>query len=470
VLTTKTLLGAGWTVSARLAGRVVDLVTVFFLARALVPADFGLTAIATSLIAVLDTVLEVPLILALVSLKFVTKSHLDTAFTLGLLRGLLFFLVTLMAAWPFSHIYNDNRLFALVAALACGPVARTFYSPAMVKYIREMSFRQSFIAELIGKLVASVVAISVVHLGGGYWAIVVVSITSSITTTAITYFLAPYRPTLSLSKFSEFSAFLGWFSSAQVFTAFSWQFDRILLGYFISKPELGQYTMASDLAVLPTQSLIGPAMQPLVAAFASIHDDRERVRSAYLRASRFTMALAAPICIGMSLTSDLIVHVLLGAQWKQAGIYLQWIALSIVLTAFYQPLQSLAFASHRTNVIFRLTSTEVCSKIVFISVGLYFYSLPGVIAARVAVSLVMFVLSLLTARYLVDVTVPFVLGSLWKIGAACAAMAVTVVLLRTELPEGLLNQFIELGLTAGFGALVYLGALYALGSRPKDYF
>jgi PST family polysaccharide transporter len=270
-----------------------------------------------------------------------------------------------------------------------------------------------------------------------------------------------------LSRFSEFSAFLGWFSTAQILAALSWQYDRILLGYFISKAGLGQYTMASDLSVLPTQSLIGPAMQPLVAAFARINDDRERVRSAYLKASSFTMMLAAPTSIGMSLTSDLIVDVLLGAKWIEAAVYLQWLALSVVLSAFYQPLHSLSIATNRTNLVFRLTLVELVSRVVLVPAGYYFYSVMGVIAARVAVSLIMFVLSLLTARHLIGVRIASVLGNLWKVGAACAAMALSVLLLRYGLAGRDLNTFIELGVIAGFGVVAYVGALSALGVRFK---
>jgi len=470
MLTTKTILGAGWTVSSRLAGRAIDFVTVLVLARALTPADFGLTAIAMTLIAVLDTVLEVPLIQALTRLKCVGKSHLDTAFTLGILRGLLLSFVVLAAAWPFAHIYDDGRLLALVAVFALGPIARSLYSPGMVKYVREMSFRQVFIPEFLGKIIAFILAISIVSLGGGYWAIAAGSVSANVATTIISYILAPYRPTLSLSKFSEFSAFLGWFSTAQIFSALSWQFDRILLGYFITKSDLGQYTMASDLSVLPTQSLIGPAMQPLMAAFSRISDDRERLRSAYLKASRFTMMLAAPTCIGISLTSDMIIDVLLGAKWKEAAIYLPWLALSVVLSAFYQPLHSLALATNRTDLIFRLSFTEACSRIVLVSVGLYFYSLTGVIAARVAMSLIMFILSLLAARYLIDAKVASGVGNLWKVAAACTAMALLVLMLRYELAGANLNAAIELAVTAGFGAAVYIGTLFALGVRFKGHF
>jgi O-antigen/teichoic acid export membrane protein len=447
----------------------VDLVTVLVLARALSPADFGLTAIAMTLISVVDTVLEVPLILALTSLKQVTRSHVNTAFTLGACRGLLLSLVILAAAWPFSEIYDDRRLVALVVALSVGPIARSLASPRMVQYVRRMSFRQNFLAEFTGKLISSILAIFVVYLGGGYWAIVVGSVASNVTTTIISYVIAPYRPVLSLSRFSEFSTYFAWFSGAQIFSAFSWQFDRILLGYFVTKADLGRYTMASDLAVLPTQSLIGPAMQPLVAAFSSINDNHERLRHAYLKASRFVMTIAAPTCIGMSLTSDLIVNVLLGAKWQEASVYLQWIALSIVLNAFYQPLHSLALATNRTSLIFRLTLTEVCSRLVLVSAGLYFYSLPGVIAARIAISIIMFIASLWGAAYLVGTAVASELGNLWKIALACAIMAVLVPVLRHGLVMVDLNAYIQLPVLAAFGAAAYVGTLFALGVRARDY-
>jgi len=468
MLSMKTILGAGWLVSSRMGGRLIDVVTVLVLARILTPADFGLMALAMTLISVVDTVLEVPLFQALIRLKRVEKSHLDTAFTIGILRGLLLSLVVLAVAWPFSIIFHDSRLAVLVAVLAIGPISRSLYSPSMVEYVRQMSFRPAFMAELIGKILASATAILVVYLGGGYWAIATSSVLSSLATTLITYLLAPYRPALSLSKVSEFSTFLGWFSSAQLLSALSWQFDRALLGYLVTKSELGQYSMATDLAVFPTQNLIGPAMTPVMTAFSRIKDDRQRLRNAYLKASRFTMMLAVPACIGMSLTSDLIVHVLLGgAKWNEAAIYLQWLALATVFSAYYNPLYSLALAIDRPSVIFRLNAIELCFRIVLISLGLYFYSLMGVVAARGAVSIIMFFAVLATARKLTGISMAVEVRNLWKVGASCAVMALLVLLLRHEI-AGNINAVIELGIAAVSGAAVYVGALFVLGVRWQD--
>jgi O-antigen/teichoic acid export membrane protein len=469
MLTRKTLFGAAWTVSSRLAGRLIDFATLLVLARVLTPPDFGLTALAMTLTIIVDMILEVPVIQALTRLPEIKKSHLDTAFTLGALRGLALATVVLSAAWPFSHIYNDSRLLPLVAVTAVGPVARSLYSPAMVEYIRGMSFKQVFVAEIIGKIIASTVAISAVRLGAGYWAIVASSVSAPIAATAISYFLAPYRPVLSLSELPDFSTFLGWLSTAQVIVALSWQFDRILLGYSLNKSDLGQYAMASDLSVLPTQSLIGPAMQPVMAAFSRINENSERLRKAYSKASQFTMLLAAPACIGMSLTSNLIVDVLLGPQWHEAAIYLQWLALATVLSAFYQPLHSLALATNRTNFVFRLSLIELCSKVVLMSLGLYFFSLMGVVVARGIVSLILFVLSLLGARHLVGTSAASEAAGLWRVAAACAVMTVLVLGLKHELAGINLASAIKLVVISGFGAAVYLGTLSGVGIRLKSY-
>jgi O-antigen/teichoic acid export membrane protein len=467
MLTAKTILGAGWTVSSRLAGRLIDFVTVLVLARTLSPADFGLTALAMTLTVVLDTVLDVPLIQALTRLRDVTKSHLDTAFTLGVLRGLLLLFVVLAAAWPFSHIYNDNRLIGLVAATAIAPLMRSLYSPAMVKYVRQMSFRQVFVAEFVGKIVASVIAITVLCLGGGYWAIAANTISASVVVTLVSYFLAPYRPNLTLSNFAEFSRFLGWFSTSQVVLALSWQFDRILLGYFVNKSDLGQYTMATDLAVLPTQSLIGPAMQPVMAAFSRINDDRKRLQNAYSKASNFSMLIAVPTCIGMSLTSDIIVDVLLGSKWKEAAVLVQWLALATMFSAFYPPLHALALATNRTYVIFRLSFIELLLRIVFISLGLYFYSLMGAIAARGRISLIMFSLIFFTAQQMTGFNAASEAVKLARAGGAGTIMALLVLIMRHELAAQHFNVFLELAVTVCFGAVVYIGALFALGIRLK---
>lgn len=430
MLTVSTLFGATWTISSRLSGRLIDFLTLLILARLLDPADFGLTALAMSLVVVVETVLEIPLIQTLTRLRVIEKMHLDTAFTLGIARSLLLSLVITAAAWPFSIMYGDTHLLLVVPALALGPISRGLYNPNMVLFIKDLRFRQVFIAEVSGKIGAALLAITVLYLGGSYWAIVANSVASSALATVASYVIAPYRPGLSLRAFSEFRGIIGWFSSAQIVSALNWQLDRVMLGHFIPRGQLGQYTMAGDIAAMPTQSVIEPAMQPVMAAFSHIAHDRERLRNAYLKAARFVMFLAVPACVGMSLTADLIIAVLIGPKWVEAGILLQWIALTIVLNAYYQPLASLSLTLNRAAAIFHLNVMDLLMRIVAIPAGYYLFSLFGIIAARGALAIIMFVLAMLYVRKLVGASLASQLYNLRKIALAASIMAALVIALR----------------------------------------
>jgi PST family polysaccharide transporter len=435
------------------------------LARVLSPADFGLIAIAMILVSVVDIVLEVPVTQALTRLSEVRKSHLDTAFTLGILRSLLLAFVVLASAWPFSALYQDNRLTLVVAALAIGPISRGLYSPGMVSFIRDISFWQTFVTDLAGKTCAASLAIALLYLGGGYWSIVVNSVAASAVGTIVSYVLAPYRPALSLAHLPELSKFIGWFSVAQFIAALNWQFDRVLLGHFVSRSSLGLYTIASNLAFLPVQSLTGPTTQPVLAALSKLTSQRERLQNAYLKASRFTMMLAVPVCVGMSLTSDLIIDVLFDAKWSASSIYLQWLALTIVLATYFQPLQSLALALNKPDIIFRLNVIELAGRIVLVSLGIYIAEIIGVIAAQGILSLLMFFVLLVTARSLIGVSAKSQLENLWKVAAACTVMVVAVLVIRSYLSGDSINVLLELVSVSVVGSMVYVTMLYALGVR-----
>lgn len=467
MLSSKTIFGAGWLVSSRLTGRLIDFATLLVLARALSPADFGLAALAASLIAIVDTALEIPLSQALTRLQTIDKKHLDTAFTLGLLRGGLLSLILFAAAWPFAIVFQDPRLTALVCALAVGPAARSLYSPAMVTFVRLISFKQAFAAEMTGKLAAAASAVALANVGAGAWAIVANSVVTPLVATVLSYLIAPYRPVLSLARFLDFRGFVGWFSSAQLMVAASWQVDRGLLGYFVSKATLGRYTMASDLSVLPTQSLIGPAMQPVMAAFSRIADDRDRLARAYLRASAVTMMIAAPAGIGIALTADLLVKVMLGPQWLESSVYLRGLALATVFSAAYQPFYSLALALNRPVVLFRLSLLEIGCKALLVSLGFFLWALPGVVAARGVVAVIMFGVVLLAARAMVGLAVLAHVAALWRVAAASVAMSGLVLALRHELAGWRLASFAELAVVAACGAATYGVALLGLGYRPS---
>jgi PST family polysaccharide transporter len=169
----KAAMGGALVVGARLITRVIDLVAMLVLARILLPTDFGLVAIALSVVSVTEAVLELPINQVLVRLPSITASQYDTAFTLSLLRGGALSLVLIAIAWPFAAFYADARLLPLVGFLSLAPAARGLVSPRLAEYQRGMSFWRDFSMEIGGKLTAFVLGVAIALLTRSYWAMAV---------------------------------------------------------------------------------------------------------------------------------------------------------------------------------------------------------------------------------------------------------------------------------------------------------
>ena len=76
-----------WLGVTRLVVNAAGFISNLVLARLLTPDDFGLVAIAASIIAIVNSITELPVGTAIVRHPDPQAGHYDTAFTLNALRG-----------------------------------------------------------------------------------------------------------------------------------------------------------------------------------------------------------------------------------------------------------------------------------------------------------------------------------------------------------------------------------------------
>ncbi|MGF9566545.1 lipopolysaccharide biosynthesis protein [Neorhizobium sp. JUb45] len=462
------LKGTGWLIFSRLFGRAIDFLNLLILARLLSPADFGLTALAMALVMLLDTILDVPVTQALIRLDEINKQHLDTGFTLAVLRSFAITGAALACAWPYAWLNNDPALVPVVCVLAIGPAVKGLYSPAMVHLARMIDFRPTFLLEVISKICGLGCAMLVVFNGGGYWAIVTNYIGAAVAATIMSYVFARYRPVFSFSRIKDFAGFMGWFTSAQVISALAWQYDRLLIGtYAGDKAVLGRYTVASDISLIPSQSLIAPAYQPMMSAFSQMSTDRVRLAAAFLKAVRLVMLISVPASIGIALTSDLLTQLLLGTKWLGAAPYLALLAISVMPAPYYQTINAVSLATDRPSVVFRISIVELVLRVTSIAIGFYLASIEGVLYARLLLSLLMFVVYLDEVRRLLSISIMRQLLNLWKIAVAGPLMAIVVSFARLYISELQFPDILQMGLIASIGAATYCSLLLMLRVRLR---
>ncbi len=460
----QTAISGTWTVGARIISRIIDLVTMIVLAHILHPKDFGLVAIAMTVIYIVEAALELPISQALVRLDVIRPAHYNTAFTLGLLRGLLLSLIVCLLSWPFAHFYGDMRLLPLVCALSIAPASRGLVSPRLADFSKNFDFVPDFTMEFFSKLAAFAVAMTLALLTHSYWAVAAGTLVAPILATAISYFLAPYRPRIDLTELPAFSGFLGWITAAQMIGALNWQADRLLLGKITTRSSLGLFTAANDASNVPLSALLTPILRPLLSAFTVLRQDPLRLARSYQSSASAIITLALPILVGESLIAGPFVRLVLGDKWLGSVVYLRWLAVSLIPTLFAFPLGPLVMAFGKTHIFFRRNLFEISIKLPLVLFGALRFGFMGVVVARGISETATVCFCMLIVRKLIGVSLRDQIFTAWRSVVSVLGMAAVLLLVMPHLTQSTNTLALAAGtlLSILLAAATYCATLFSL--------
>jgi PST family polysaccharide transporter len=114
---------------------------------------------------------------------------------------------------------------------------------------------------------------------------------------------------------------------------FSRNLDNTLIGKFWGAQQLGLYAKAYQLLLLPMEQINGPLGAVAMPALSRLADSPERYRAAYLKILEKLAMITMPGVVFMIATSDWLVLLLLGPQWRETG----HIFMLLGIAAFIQP-------------------------------------------------------------------------------------------------------------------------------------
>ncbi|MBP2444328.1 lipopolysaccharide biosynthesis protein [Rhizobium leguminosarum] len=389
-----------WTISGKFLARMLDFVSLLVLARLLSPEDFGLVAIATSVLVIVEAILDLPLTQALMRQSSPSDEMFATAFTLSLLRGLAISLLMMVISWPMALIYDDSRLFALVAVLSIAPAMRSMTSPRMVLFMQRFDFKREFALDLIAKGSTLLFGVGVAVATGSYWGLAIGAIAGPMAAMITSYVFAPMRPTFSLSEWKHFQDMISWNTVSQVLNSINWQLDRLLLPRFTGLSTFGAFSVADNIAGIPYQTFVGPLLRPLMAAFSTV-EDRRNLIAAYLKATNAITFVAAPILIALALLAEPTVRVLVGEKWASSAPILRWLCLVSLLGLPTNMMPPLAMVMNNTRYVALRMFVEFAVRAPVTILAIAYFQVSGALGARVVAVLVAYGASLIITRRLI---------------------------------------------------------------------
>jgi len=309
--------GGFWVFVSQGISRSLGFIRTIILARILAPNDFGLMGIAFLAISVLQTFSATGIGVALIQKKDNTSEHLDVAWTIQLIRGVVLFLLLFLFAPLIAHFFNTPRTKLIIQIIAIGQLFYGLTNIGIVYFQKELEFHKQFFYNISFTLPAIIVAITAALTLKSVWALVFGYLTGSFMSFVMSYVFHPYRPKLRMNwkKAKELLDFGKWIWGSTILIFLITQGDDIFVGKMLGATALGFYQMAYKLSNLPATEITHAISLVTFPAYAKLQDDLPRLREAYLKVLQITAFLSFLIAGMIFVLAPDFTRIFLGEKW-----------------------------------------------------------------------------------------------------------------------------------------------------------
>lgn len=305
------------TVTGQACGFLLRVCATLVLARLLVPADYGVVAIATAAAAFLALFKDLGLGQAAVQGATLTREQMSTLFWINTANGFVLTLANAAAAPLMGWLFGDGRVTQAALGLSLTHACAGLAAQPQAALRRELRLKTLAASEIGAVLAGVLAAIAAARAGAGFWALVLMQCTIALVSTAAALLLSPLRlgPPARSAGLRPLLAFGRHVTTFGVMSYFARNADGLLLGRRYGAHPLGLYDKACQLMLVPAQVIGVPLSSVAIPVLSRLQSDAARFRDYYRLFLAMLVALTMPLCAFLFVTADRVIPLLLGPQW-----------------------------------------------------------------------------------------------------------------------------------------------------------
>lgn len=285
----KTISGISWNVLNQIISQGTNIGIGILLARLLGPKAFGLVGMITVFTGFLNVFSNFGLGSALIQKKNINSVDKSTVFWVNLGVGVLLCLTLFVSSSAISNFYNEPLLSPLVRFISFIFIIQSLNYVQASLFKRALAFKKIFWVNTLSVIVGGILAVIMAYQGYGVWSLVFHTIFKMIINTIVLWFLSDWKPILVFSKASlkELMRFSLPLMGTQTFNYWVRNIDNLLIGKYLGTAQLGYYSRAYSLMLLPVSKISGVIAAVMFPSLSLIQDQKKRIKSIYLKMSRF---------------------------------------------------------------------------------------------------------------------------------------------------------------------------------------
>lgn len=356
---TKVLAAAKWSLVTEVLAKLITPVTNIILAHILAPTAFGILATIMMVISFAEMLADAGFQKFLVQYEFESEDekqkNVSVAFISNIVLAIVLWLVIIIWRDELAILVGNEGLGFPLAIMGAMLPLGAFSSIQMAMYRRSFNFKFLLSIRMITIITPLFISIPMALAGFDYWSLIAGLLAAHLFTAialcvrqekliSIYFSSTVFRKMFSFSAWSLAEAFSIWLTA--------WV-DTFIISHFLNAYYLGLYKMPTAI-VTTVMAIATSSMAPVLFSALSRHQHNQvEFEKTFLTFQRYMALFLVPLGVGMFVYQDFIVEILLGPQWKLAGIVLGSWALSSSLVTAISYLISEAFrAKGMPNISF----------------------------------------------------------------------------------------------------------------------
>lgn len=376
-------------VGLRMFQRSIGFISTLVLARLLVPADFGLVAMATVLMQFLIAVSDFSVHVLLIQKTSIDREDMDSAWSMQAALGLAQAVILLGLANPAADFYNEPRLVEIVYTLAAIALLKGFKNIGVIMFQRDMTFGLDFRLMAIQRLLTFTVTISIAWIYQTYWALVVGMMVGAVAELALSYGMHPFRPRFSTKRWGEIFKFSKWLVANNILSFLGQRGPDLVLGRLIGPRAVGLFSISYEIAMLPSTELVAPINRAALPGYSRLREQEGGLQRGYFDVLGLIALVAVPASVGIAASAEVLIPFLLGEKWHAAIPIVHHLALAGAITVLMTNNGAVYLALGKPRITTFLLAARLVLLLPGIVVGANYAGVEGVALSYLVVILLM---------------------------------------------------------------------------------
>ena len=399
----KTISGFVYKMLERIGAQGVNFIVSIVLARILLPEEYGVIALVTVLITILDVFVTYGFGNSLVANKDSDDIDFSTCFYFGIVLAIVVYFVVFFGAPFIANFYNNEILIPIIRVMGLRIPIAAINSVQHAYVSKHMMFRKFFISTSIGTVLSGVIAIIMAYKRFGVWALVEQYLGNVICDTVCLWIIVGWRPiwAFSFKRLKKIYDY-GWkiLVVGLLDTGYN-QLRSLVIAKKYTSSDLAFYNKGNQFPQLG-MSVIEPTVNGvLFPALSQCNDNQIEMRGMTRRIIMLSTYIVFPIMIGLMAVAKPLVAVLLTEKWLPCVIYLQIGCLSYM----FRPLQfinnSVIKASGRSGLLLKLDILKKGIGIALLLVSMN-YGVVGIAISLVITNIISTIINITPNRKILN--------------------------------------------------------------------